>query len=367
MKGEVDIMDESNDALRQESDRPGGMFQRERSASGPTMVVGVDGSEYSRRALEWASDEAKRRGAILHIVCAGYGTWQTTPSWYDATSDEQPAQAIVDDAVALVATRHPSVITRGESRVWPAAVALFESSRSNDLLVVGARGEGGFVGLLVGSVSDECIRYADCPVVVVHAEPEGTPTPAPDDRIVVGIDGSPGSRQALRWALWEARSMSASVEAVFAWHYPRAYAVFVGPVEGYAAAQREIDAEGLVVFHAGLSPRSVYRRYFFSHPKLSPMEIDRFTRVDYRDRLALVVEDHGNLIGVARYERQVGTTAAEVAFVVGDAFQHHGIGTVLLTRLAEAAWTTGIRSFEAETLSENRAMLDVFLHSCLLY
>ena len=243
MKGEVDIMDESNDALRQESDRPGGMFQRERSVSGPTMVVGVDGSEYSRRALEWASDEAKRRGAILHIVCAGYGTWQTTPAWYDATSDEQPAQAIVDDAVALVATRHPSVITRGESRVWPAALALVEYSRSNDLLVVGARGEGGFVGLLVGSVSDECIRHADCPVVVVHAEPEGTPTPAPDDRIVVGIDGSPGSRQALRWALWEARSMSSSVEAVFAWHYPRAYAVFVGPVEGYAAAQREIVAE----------------------------------------------------------------------------------------------------------------------------
>jgi RimJ/RimL family protein N-acetyltransferase len=126
---------------------------------------------------------------------------------------------------------------------------------------------------------------------------------------------------------------------------------------------RPEDADGLVVFHAGLSARSVYRRYFFSHPQLSPTEIERFTRVDYRDRLALVVEDHGNLIGVARYERQEGTTAAEVAFVVADEFQHHGIGTVLLKRLAEAAWTTGIRSFEAETLSENRAMLDVFLHS----
>jgi len=123
------------------------------------------------------------------------------------------------------------------------------------------------------------------------------------------------------------------------------------------------DGERLRDFHEHLSIRSVYRRFFFVHPRLSAAETERFTHVDYVNRLALIVEHDGQLIAVGRYDRSPGTTDAEVAFVVADEFQHHGLGTILLERLAEAAWENGITVFTAQTLSENRDMLDVFMKS----
>ena len=125
---------------------------------------------------------------------------------------------------------------------------------------------------------------------------------------------------------------------------------------------RPADAGSLAEFHSGLSATSVYRRFFGAHPGLSPKEVERFTCVDYRDRLALVAEVGGRLTGVGRYDR-LEAEVAEVAFVVADEYQHHGIATLLLERLAEAARRRGITVFFAQTLAENRTMLDVFFHS----
>ena len=99
------------------------------------------------------------------------------------------------------------------------------------------------------------------------------------------------------------------------------------------------------------------------HLKLSVAETERFTDVDYVDRLALVAEHAGRLVAVGRYERLPGTADAEVAFVVADEFQHQGIGTILLECLAEAALKEGVTAFVAHTLSENHDMLDVFMNS----
>lgn len=123
------------------------------------------------------------------------------------------------------------------------------------------------------------------------------------------------------------------------------------------------DAERLVEFHSHLSMHSTYLRFFTFHPRLSPAEVERFTHVDYRDRLALVAESGDRLIGVGRYDRAPGSDEAEVAFVVADEYQHHGIGALLLDELARAAREQGIATFVAETLEENRTMLDVFFHS----
>jgi GNAT superfamily N-acetyltransferase len=128
-------------------------------------------------------------------------------------------------------------------------------------------------------------------------------------------------------------------------------------------AIRPDDAARLVDFHEHLSPRSIYRRFFFVHPNLSAAEVERFTEVDYLDRFALVAEEGGHLRAVGRYERMAGTTEAEIAFVVTDEYQHHGIGTVLLELLADAAWGSGVTTFVAYTLTENRDMLDVFMKS----
>ncbi len=123
------------------------------------------------------------------------------------------------------------------------------------------------------------------------------------------------------------------------------------------------DAERLVEFHSHLSPHSCYLRFFTFHPTLSPKEVERFTCVDYVDRLALVAEEDGTLIAVARFDRHEGTTEAEVAFVVADDYQGHGIASLLLDELVLAARERGITTFLADTLSENHAMLHVFLHA----
>jgi RimJ/RimL family protein N-acetyltransferase len=126
---------------------------------------------------------------------------------------------------------------------------------------------------------------------------------------------------------------------------------------------RPDDAPRLVVFHEHLSSRSVYRRFFSAHPRLSAAEVERFTHVDYVDRLALVVEDGDQLVAVGRYDRIPSTSEAEVAFVVADQYQGQGIATLLLEQLADAAWRNGIATFMAETLAENRQMLGVFVNS----
>lgn len=124
------------------------------------------------------------------------------------------------------------------------------------------------------------------------------------------------------------------------------------------------DAPRLVEFHEALSPETVYLRFFTAHPHLSPIEVDRFTHVDGCDRLALIALAGDRLIGVARYERSATEPrCAEVAFVVADEYQGHGIGSMLLHQLAAYAVGAGITTFSAVTLLENRSMQQVFRHS----
>jgi RimJ/RimL family protein N-acetyltransferase len=133
--------------------------------------------------------------------------------------------------------------------------------------------------------------------------------------------------------------------------------------DGTEAVVRPIsfaDAGALFRFHSHLSARSVQLRYFYPHKDLSLGEVAHLTQVDGEARVALVVERARELIAVARYDRLDDHRVAEVAFVVADAYQHHGLATVLLQRLAHSARSVGITKFTAEVLAENRAMLSVF-------
>ena len=123
------------------------------------------------------------------------------------------------------------------------------------------------------------------------------------------------------------------------------------------------DAERLVRFHSVLSPATVYRRFFSFHPALSPDELYRFTHVDHRDREAIVASDGTEIVAVARFDRDADPTVAEVAFVVADAWQGRGLGSLLFGRLARRAREVGVTRFVADTLAENSRMLAVFLHA----
>jgi GNAT superfamily N-acetyltransferase len=126
---------------------------------------------------------------------------------------------------------------------------------------------------------------------------------------------------------------------------------------------RAEDDEKLVAFHYRLSADSIYCRYFSFHAELSSDEVYHLTRVDYGTRLALVLEDGDDLVGVARYERYPSTSTAEVAFLVRDDYQHLGLGHHLFASLAAAAWARGVTTFTAETLCRNHDMMSVFHHS----
>ena len=123
------------------------------------------------------------------------------------------------------------------------------------------------------------------------------------------------------------------------------------------------DADALQDFHTGQSERSVYLRFFAPKARLTPEDLERFTHVDYRDRVALVVvvPDDGReqIIAVGRFDRD-GPTTAEVAFTVADAHQGRGLGSVLLEHLAVVARELGIAEFTADVLPQNGAMLAVF-------
>ncbi|HXP32802.1 MAG TPA: universal stress protein [Acidimicrobiales bacterium] len=133
------------------------------------IVVGVDGSPPSERALDWAVAEAQRTGAALHLVSAwmfpmalGYAFTTTVHEV------QQSAQDVIDRAMAHVGEVAGDVTVTGETSEQAPAPALIAAAKGADLLVVGSRGLGGFQGLLIGSVSQYCSRHATCSVVVVR-------------------------------------------------------------------------------------------------------------------------------------------------------------------------------------------------------
>lgn len=141
-----------------------------------TIVVGVDGSDDSRRALAWAVEEAKLRGAEVRALYAwSYPGMMLAPHGlmmppnldvdFGKVGEEVLATAIDEVGADAGVTIRPEVVEGG------AAVALVRASASADLLVIGSRGLGGFSGLLLGSVSHQVAQHAACPVVIVpHPE-----------------------------------------------------------------------------------------------------------------------------------------------------------------------------------------------------
>ncbi|MEH1028974.1 GNAT family N-acetyltransferase [Micromonospora profundi] len=134
--------------------------------------------------------------------------------------------------------------------------------------------------------------------------------------------------------------------------------------DGSAVQLRPIspdDAPGIVAMHSRFSERTRYLRYFSPYPRIPERDLIRFVTVDHRDREAFVVLAGEQIVAVGRYER-LGPQSpeAEVAFVVEDAYQGRGIGSVLMEHLADAARRNGIMSFVAEVLPTNGTMLRVF-------
>jgi nucleotide-binding universal stress UspA family protein len=187
----------------------------------PRVVVGVDGSPGARLALAAALRTAAARRARLDVVAAFHapvvwarGAPVEVPDVDALRSDtERRAGALVDDVRRQLAGAAGEddvdvVLTVTEA---PPVQALRDAAQGADLLVVGSRGRGPVRSALLGSVALHSISTAPCPVLVVHPAPADTPAEA---RIVVGVDGSAGSRAALLAAADEAGRTGAALDVV---------------------------------------------------------------------------------------------------------------------------------------------------------
>jgi GNAT superfamily N-acetyltransferase len=128
------------------------------------------------------------------------------------------------------------------------------------------------------------------------------------------------------------------------------------PLAGTDVVVREMrpeDVHRLRRLHARLSPKSRYRRFMTATPRLPERSLVYLVDVDHVGREALVAEMGGEILAEARYHRAAGSTDAEIAVVVEDAWQRRGIGRILVERLADRARRRGIRAFTGSMLAEN--------------
>jgi nucleotide-binding universal stress UspA family protein len=141
--------------------------------SGP-VVVGVDGSDTSRAALQFAAQEASLRAAELvavHVWDGGSAVdlGDPMPLTERFWTSEQIETRVLAEALAAIGDRYPDELVQRSVVVGKPRTALAEHSQTAQLMVVGSRGHGGFAGLLLGSVSRHLMHHAMCPTVIVRA------------------------------------------------------------------------------------------------------------------------------------------------------------------------------------------------------
>ncbi|MGO4454473.1 universal stress protein [Arthrobacter sp. RAF14] len=201
------------------------------------VIVGVDGSEHGQCALSWAAREAERRRTTLHLITA-YSVPIYAASGLDggyaAVDDSvirQGAESVLQDALEKIKDFDIDVDASVEN--GDASGVLLELGREADLLVVGSRGRGGFVGRLLGSVSSALPAHASCPTVVVpmicagrfgqdvtdkhvKAELAKKPLEPVKPRVVVGADGSDQARVAVLEAAAQAQRLGVELQILCA-------------------------------------------------------------------------------------------------------------------------------------------------------
>jgi nucleotide-binding universal stress UspA family protein len=183
---------------------------------GRPIIVGYDGSEQSDVALRWALDEGVRRSApvaITHVLTPDEGRSGVHPGRGTGRSEQQARSAIERIAREAYDWGRLGIEVTGDVVDGPVAHALCELSRRASMVVVGARGLGGFSGLQIGSICLKAAAYAHCPVAVVRGDLH-----VPDHRpVAVGVDDSAQGRLAVSLAFEEAALRDVALVAVRGW------------------------------------------------------------------------------------------------------------------------------------------------------
>ncbi|MFI1659214.1 universal stress protein [Streptomyces sp. NPDC020472] len=188
------------------------------------IVAGVDGSPESLAAADWAAREALHRGLPLRLAHAWRWEPLDLPLVQDPDAQQRAAHAVLHEAEAAIAARHPGLALTTELLPDTPVPALLGTEDRAEMLVIGSRGHGAVAGFLLGSYGQQIIAASARPVVAVRSR-DGEQAEPPSGHVVVGQLGSPeDSAAALAFAFGTAAARGTAVRAVRAWSLPPLYA-----------------------------------------------------------------------------------------------------------------------------------------------
>lgn len=233
------------------------------------ITAGVDGTDESLAALDWAAREAVRRGLALRVVHAWRFQQYDTIGSVDREGQERGARGLADEAARSVTERHPGLDVSTAAPEGAPAGALAGSAADTEMLVIGSRGHGRVVGFLLGSLGRQVVAEATGPVVLVRAGDRPSDEAAGRE-VVVGQQGGPDdSAPLLRFAFEAAAARGATVRVLRAWTLP--------PLFAYSPGSMKLldEAGGLVQFEESALTEAVrpWRERFPDVPVVEHLEM----------------------------------------------------------------------------------------------
>jgi nucleotide-binding universal stress UspA family protein len=286
------------------------------------VVVGIDGSDTGRIAVEYAADLAARRSVPLHVIHAFEPTqFDVRPviGWRpDATGMmRNAAQRLIDQTVEVLGLAYPELPVVARLAPGSASATLIDQSRTASVVVVGARGTGGFAALVVGSTTLHVAAHAHCPVIAVPVPTEHEP---PRHGVVVGVDGSALSELAIGFAFEVAAETAQPLVAVHAWRDPARTGVGLMMPLVYDPAlvseeERVVLAESMAGWHEKFPDVQVRHRVVNDHA------VHALCSAAAQAQL-LVVGSHGR-----------GDLRSLLLGSVGHGVLHHAPGPVAIVRI----------------------------------
>lgn len=274
------------------------------------VVVGVDGSEPSLRAVDWAADEAALRGVPLSVVYACL--WERYEGAALARDLGKPfaqvlPQEITGAAARRARDRHPDLKVTSDVVFEEPEYALVRESQNASALVVGNRGRSDLAAALLGSVSLTVAAHAHCPVIVLRGSHDNQATPPVHGRVVVAVGEDSENSAAVRFAYEEARRRGVPLEAVRAWRCP-AHETTDHPLLADAPARlHEQHAEETLADALRDAPRD--------------LELHRRT-VEGHARRVLVDASHGADLLIVGAKRRTGHLGLQLGRVAHAALHH---------------------------------------------
>ncbi|MEU0133031.1 universal stress protein [Streptomyces sp. NPDC006296] len=218
------------------------------------VTAGIDGSQESLAAADWAAGEAALRSCLLRLVHVWKNVAATGVYAPDPDHERRAAEAVLHEAAEHVRVGHPDLQIETQEKPGAPVELLGEESERSELLVLGSRGLGGVAGFVAGSVSLAVLARVRCPLVLVrsrNAERTAGP-PASGGDVVLGLDLPAASTEALAFAFAAADRYRCGVQVVHSWSLPPVYGM--GATDVVPTLMRETSAERRKEMAAALAP-----------------------------------------------------------------------------------------------------------------